>query len=103
MVWVHTPSRKSSLCEIMMRHLSYVLRYSSSHTHASRSRWLVGSSSSSKVGRTNSARASATRMRHPPDMSLVDRAIICLLKPRPCSSSAARTSKVEGSSSSMRS
>mmetsp|Transcript_14731 Transcript_14731/g.26053 ORF Transcript_14731/g.26053 Transcript_14731/m.26053 type:complete len:99 (+) Transcript_14731:203-499(+) len=69
----------------------------------SMSKWFVGSSSSSSVGRTKRARASATRMRHPPDMSLVDFAIICLLKPRPCSSSEARTSNVEGSSASIRS
>mmetsp|Transcript_9520 Transcript_9520/g.26681 ORF Transcript_9520/g.26681 Transcript_9520/m.26681 type:complete len:103 (-) Transcript_9520:557-865(-) len=100
---VHTPLRKSWEWEMMMRHLSYVLRYSSSHTQASRSRWLVGSSSSSSVGRANSARARDTRMRQPPDMSLVARAIIVLSKPSPCSSSAARTSKVAGSSSSRRS
>ena len=35
-------------------------------THACRSRWLVGSSSSRRSGSTKSARASATRMRHPP-------------------------------------
>jgi hypothetical protein len=42
------------------------------------------------VGRTNSARARATRIRHPPDMSFVLFAIILLEKPSPWRSSAAR-------------
>ncbi len=53
-------------CETKTRHLLYVLRYSSSHTQASRSRWLVGSSSSSRVGAANSALARATLILHPP-------------------------------------
>ena len=40
---------------------------SSSHATVSASRWLVGSSSASSAGRANSARASATRRRSPPD------------------------------------
>ena len=40
---------------------------SSSHVMASMSRWLVGSSSSSRSGCPTSARASRTRRRHPPE------------------------------------
>jgi hypothetical protein len=39
----------------------------SSHSMASMSRWLVGSSSSSRSGCATSARASSTRRFHPPD------------------------------------
>jgi len=41
MMLVHTPLRKSCECEMISRMRLNVLRYSSSHTHASRSRWLV--------------------------------------------------------------
>jgi len=50
-----------------------------------RTRWLVGSSSSSSVGAAKSARASATRMRQPPLMSFVHLAIIFRSKLRPAS------------------
>mmetsp|Transcript_26940 Transcript_26940/g.62810 ORF Transcript_26940/g.62810 Transcript_26940/m.62810 type:complete len:122 (+) Transcript_26940:1243-1608(+) len=97
MMLVHTPFKKSSECEVKRRVLGYLERYSSSHTHAPRSKWLVGSSKMSSIGSTKSACARATRMRQPPDMSLVNLSIICWANPRPCSSSHARASKVEGS------
>mmetsp|Transcript_64316 Transcript_64316/g.88968 ORF Transcript_64316/g.88968 Transcript_64316/m.88968 type:complete len:243 (+) Transcript_64316:341-1069(+) len=49
------------------------------------------------MGSTKRACASATRMRQPPDMSWVNLFIIGTVKPRPCSSSHARGSKVLGS------
>ena len=57
---------------------------------ASRSRWLVGSSSSSRSGSRNSARASATRIRQPPENSPTGRACAAASKPRPASTVAAR-------------
>ena len=62
----------------------------SSHIAASRSRWLVGSSSSSRSGSRNSARASATRIRQPPENSPTGRACAAASKPRPASTVAAR-------------
>lgn len=47
-----------------------------------------------------SAFASATRILHPPDMSLVARFIISVENPRPCRMAPALDSNVEGSSSS---
>src|SRR5271167_679243 len=47
----------------------------SSHIVASRSRWLVGSSSSSRSGLANSAVASATRMRQPPEKEATGRGL----------------------------
>ena len=58
-------------------------RYCSNHTQAPRSKWLVGSSNRSIVGSMNSAWASATLIRHPPDMSHVFFAIISSLNPSP--------------------
>ena len=55
----------------------------SSHMAASRSRWLVGSSSSSRSGSRNSARASATRIRQPPENSPTGRACAAASKPKP--------------------
>mmetsp|Transcript_12320 Transcript_12320/g.29855 ORF Transcript_12320/g.29855 Transcript_12320/m.29855 type:complete len:112 (-) Transcript_12320:1662-1997(-) len=103
MMCVQTPLRKSCEWLTRIRHFLYLARYPSSQTHASRSRWFVGSSSSSKVGCANRALASATRMRHPPDMSLVALWIMACVKPRAKRSSDARTSKVLGSISSKRS
>ena len=60
---------------------------------------LVGSSSSSTAGLMNSARASATRMRHPPLMSQVSLCMVLLSKPRPHRMDEARDSKVAGSRS----
>ena len=50
---------------------------------AFKSRWLVGSSNSSRVGSMNSARAKETRMRHPPENWFVGRPCISASKPRP--------------------
>mmetsp|Transcript_3590 Transcript_3590/g.9118 ORF Transcript_3590/g.9118 Transcript_3590/m.9118 type:complete len:147 (+) Transcript_3590:1176-1616(+) len=68
-----------------------------SHRTPCRSRWFVGSSSSKSMGSTKRAWARATRMRQPPDMSLVCLCIIFSVKPRPCRSSQARGSNVSGS------
>mmetsp|Transcript_14730 Transcript_14730/g.26047 ORF Transcript_14730/g.26047 Transcript_14730/m.26047 type:complete len:90 (+) Transcript_14730:1206-1475(+) len=67
MVWVQTPLRKSSEWEMMIRHLSYVFRYSSSHTHASKSKWFVGSSSKRMCGWDHVALQNATRLFWPPE------------------------------------
>mmetsp|Transcript_82252 Transcript_82252/g.266604 ORF Transcript_82252/g.266604 Transcript_82252/m.266604 type:complete len:186 (-) Transcript_82252:374-931(-) len=97
MMLVQTPFMKSSEWDVKSRVFGYLDRYSSSQTQAPRSRWFVGSSSSSSMGSTKSAWARATRMRQPPDMSFVNLFIICSVKPRPWSSSQARASKVSGS------
>ena len=55
----------------------------SSQTSASRSRWLVGSSSSSRSAGHISARASCRRMRQPPEKLLTGASSSALLKPRP--------------------
>ena len=55
----------------------------SSHSVASRSRWLVGSSSSSRSGSRNSAEASATRIRQPPENELTGRACAAASNPSP--------------------
>jgi len=81
----------------------YLLRYCSSQTQALRSRWLVGSSSNIIDGRMYSARASAIRMRQPPEKFLHLSDIIAAVKPSPSSISAALTSAVLTSSSSRRS
>mmetsp|Transcript_31317 Transcript_31317/g.70937 ORF Transcript_31317/g.70937 Transcript_31317/m.70937 type:complete len:84 (-) Transcript_31317:247-498(-) len=83
MMSVHTVFMKSSECEVRMIVEGYLARYSSSQTHAPRSRWLVGSSRMSSVGFLNRACARATRMRQPPDMSLVALCIMVSPKPRP--------------------
>mmetsp|Transcript_12971 Transcript_12971/g.24531 ORF Transcript_12971/g.24531 Transcript_12971/m.24531 type:complete len:109 (-) Transcript_12971:563-889(-) len=97
MMFVQTPFMKSSECEVKRSVLGYRDKYSSSQTQAPKSKWLVGSSRSSSIGSTKSACASATRIRQPPDMSLVAFCIMSRVKPRPWSSSQARGSKVEGS------
>lgn len=56
---------------------------SSSQTHASRSRWLVGSSRSRRVGRTNSALAREIRILHPPEKSLHFISCISAVNPIP--------------------
>mmetsp|Transcript_16684 Transcript_16684/g.29933 ORF Transcript_16684/g.29933 Transcript_16684/m.29933 type:complete len:210 (+) Transcript_16684:1324-1953(+) len=71
-VLVQVPFRKSWEWETIIRHwFSHsVARYCSSHTHDSRSRWLVGSSSSRRSGDWKKAHTRATRMRSPPERSL---------------------------------
>lgn len=51
---------------------------------------LVGSSSSSKSGRENNARANAKRILQPPENVLVALACISLLKPKPFNMTDAR-------------
>ena len=58
-------------------------RCCSSHATDSTSRWLVGSSSTSRSGADSISRASATRMRHPPDRSWTGRSPSELANPRP--------------------
>mmetsp|Transcript_95889 Transcript_95889/g.240345 ORF Transcript_95889/g.240345 Transcript_95889/m.240345 type:complete len:186 (-) Transcript_95889:347-904(-) len=96
MISVHTPFMKSSECEVSTIVVGYCAKYSSSQTHAPKSKWFVGSSSKSNVGLLKRACASATRMRQPPDMSFVALCIIASVKPRPCSKLPASGSKVSG-------
>mmetsp|Transcript_122277 Transcript_122277/g.342265 ORF Transcript_122277/g.342265 Transcript_122277/m.342265 type:complete len:186 (+) Transcript_122277:53-610(+) len=96
MISVQTPFMKSSECDVKTMVVGYPARYSSSHTQAPRSKWFVGSSRMRSVGFLKSACAKATRMRQPPDMSLVARAIIVSVKPRPWRSAPASGSKVSG-------
>mmetsp|Transcript_6463 Transcript_6463/g.20726 ORF Transcript_6463/g.20726 Transcript_6463/m.20726 type:complete len:166 (+) Transcript_6463:1439-1936(+) len=67
------------------------------------SRWFVGSSNKSSAGAINRARAKATRMRHPPENSLVHFCCMALENPRPVRMPIARASAVAESSSSSRS
>ncbi len=62
----------------------------SSHSTASRSRWLVGSSSSSKSAGLMSARANCSRMRQPPLKLFTACSSASLAKPSPSSSDWAR-------------
>mmetsp|Transcript_1263 Transcript_1263/g.2730 ORF Transcript_1263/g.2730 Transcript_1263/m.2730 type:complete len:103 (-) Transcript_1263:671-979(-) len=100
---VHTPFMKSCEWDTITRMPGYLASSSSSHTHDSMSRWLVGSSSRSIAGWLNSALDSATRILHPPDRSFVFLAMKSRLKPRPMRISVARTSKVLGFMRSIRS
>mmetsp|Transcript_5424 Transcript_5424/g.10350 ORF Transcript_5424/g.10350 Transcript_5424/m.10350 type:complete len:319 (-) Transcript_5424:205-1161(-) len=84
MMSVHTVSRKSLSCDTTMSVFFQRCRYSSSQSTARRSRWLVGSSSSSSVGWMKSARASEMRMRQPPEKVLVVLVCIVGVKPKPC-------------------
>jgi hypothetical protein len=61
----------------------YVHKYSSGHSTARRSRWLVGSSRSSKVGCMKSARAREMRILQPPLNSLVAFAWLAWSNPNP--------------------
>jgi hypothetical protein len=57
---------------------------------------LVGSSSSSRSGSANSAAASATRMRQPPENSAIGRSRSAVEKPSPLRISAARRRRAIG-------
>lgn len=57
--------------------------YLSNHITAFKSKWFVGSSKRRSVGSRNNARAKLTRIRQPPDKSLVGRSIILRVNPRP--------------------
>ena len=64
-----TPSRNSRSCEIISSVPGYFSSHCSSQSTASRSRWLVGSSSSSRSDGIISARARLRRTRQPPEKS----------------------------------
>mmetsp|Transcript_18572 Transcript_18572/g.45574 ORF Transcript_18572/g.45574 Transcript_18572/m.45574 type:complete len:106 (+) Transcript_18572:1439-1756(+) len=68
-----------------------------------RSKWFVGSSRSSKSGRTNSALARATRISHPPESVLVGLSCILGENPSPLKIFAARASALSISISDIRS
>mmetsp|Transcript_25725 Transcript_25725/g.43116 ORF Transcript_25725/g.43116 Transcript_25725/m.43116 type:complete len:105 (+) Transcript_25725:1510-1824(+) len=90
---VHTSLRKVRSCDTTTRVRSpqSCESLSSSHITASRSRWFVGSSSSSTSGSWNSACASATRMRQPPDSDATGVSIICGENCSPLSTTRARS------------
>mmetsp|Transcript_2576 Transcript_2576/g.8667 ORF Transcript_2576/g.8667 Transcript_2576/m.8667 type:complete len:107 (-) Transcript_2576:771-1091(-) len=79
------------------------VRKSQSHACFCTSRWFVGSSRSRSAGWMKSARASATRMRQPPEKSRVFCCCRSGEKPRPVRMAHARVSAVALSSSSRRS
>ena len=67
------------------------------------SKWLVGSSNSKQTGCKKRARAKLTRIRHPPEKSLVSFDCISCVKPKPRRMLRARTSAVAASRASNRS
>ncbi len=77
-IWPTTASRKSRSCEIISSVPGKALSQPSSQSTASRSRWLVGSSSSSRSERDTSARARLRRTRQPPEKSATGAAVIAL-------------------------
>ena len=87
-----TRSRKSRSCETMSWMAGWRSSWRSSHSTASRSRWLVGSSSSSRSLGAISTQARFRRIFQPPESSSTVRASCACPKPRPSSSSAARAS-----------
>ena len=89
-MWVTQASRKSRSCETSSSVPAIAREPSSSHSTASRSRWLVGSSSSSRSERAISACARLRRMRQPPEKLATGCARSHAAKPRPASSDAAR-------------
>ena len=68
----------------------YLLKKSSSHNEASRSRWLVGSSKSKRSGSVNNSEARATRIRQPPEKLSQGCIWAASSKPRPAKIRAAR-------------
>ena len=70
------------------------LQPASSHNTASRSRWLVGSSSIRTSARDISARAMLARICSPPDKLLHRPLDVVGANPRPSASSAARAAEV---------
>ncbi len=63
----------------------YLPRYSSSHSVVARSRWFVGSSSSSRSGRFSKVLPSAIRLCHPPEKWDTSLVLSFGVKPRPWS------------------
>jgi len=82
---VTTVFKNSLACDTTINVFGHFRRYVSSHTHntAWRSRWFVSSSSSSKSGSMNKARARAILMHHPPENSFVRLRCISGVKLRP--------------------
>mmetsp|Transcript_26879 Transcript_26879/g.63575 ORF Transcript_26879/g.63575 Transcript_26879/m.63575 type:complete len:126 (-) Transcript_26879:663-1040(-) len=64
---VQTEFKKERACETTTSDLPHPCRYSSSHSTACRSRWLVGSSSSSTCGFCHMICAKAIRLFCPPE------------------------------------
>mmetsp|Transcript_9093 Transcript_9093/g.26176 ORF Transcript_9093/g.26176 Transcript_9093/m.26176 type:complete len:131 (+) Transcript_9093:504-896(+) len=67
--WLATLSRNARSCVAMSTAMSPAATVLSSHSMAKKSRWFVGSSSSSTSGLRMSADASATRFLSPPERS----------------------------------
>mmetsp|Transcript_15782 Transcript_15782/g.31132 ORF Transcript_15782/g.31132 Transcript_15782/m.31132 type:complete len:209 (-) Transcript_15782:3-629(-) len=103
MVEVVTRFKKPRSCDTMTTVRSHSVRKDSSQVHANTSRWLVGSSSSSRSGLTKSACARDIRILQPPENSLVGCLIMSGSKPRPERITAALLSALSLSNSSSRS
>ena len=84
--------RKWRSCEMVTSTPSYSHKKLSSQRIESRSRLLVGSSSSNTSGLPNSACARSTRKRNPPASSRIGRSSASAGMPRPDSSTAASDS-----------
>ena len=82
---VPTASRNQRSWATSTTAASSVCRCASSHSSDSMSRWLVGSSSSSRSGSPASARASEARVSSPPENVASERSRSPSRKPRPCS------------------
>mmetsp|Transcript_29768 Transcript_29768/g.97420 ORF Transcript_29768/g.97420 Transcript_29768/m.97420 type:complete len:166 (+) Transcript_29768:875-1372(+) len=89
---VHTTSRNARSWLTTTSVCGYRRSASCSHSKQSMSTKLVGSSSSSTCGFTNSAHASATRIIQPPDSCFVGVRSISSLRPSPCRIALARAS-----------
>src|SRR4029077_20622150 len=73
----------SRSCEVISSAPSYPFRNCSSQIRLSRSRWLLGSSSSITSGRIKRMRASATRIFQPPESAATAPSLISALQTRP--------------------
>ena len=91
---VPTASRNQRSWATRMTAASSPVRYSSSHSSEAMSRWLVGSSSSSRSGSPASARASEARVSSPPEKVDSFRSSCSSEKPRPCSGPSAPVAPV---------
>merc|ERR1711962_457578 len=80
-IFNHNIETKISTILILIWNTKYIKMQS--HTQASKSKWLVGSSSKSRWGLMKSARAKAIRIRQPPEKSLHFFSCMALLKPKP--------------------
>jgi hypothetical protein len=77
-------SRNSRSCEMTSTVAGWRRSQDSSQTTESRSRWLVGSSSNRRSAGRSSARASARRLRHPPENAVTGRSPSDVANPKPC-------------------